>query len=769
MKSKVIWSLLLVLVMVKVSFAQEVTVSGTITDYHSGEPIVGATVYDSISARGAVSNPFGFYSITLPVTAEILRVSFLGYKTQYVEIQEDDGKKLNIALVPFAKSLKEVVVTADKVKVEEEVESTQMSVVKLSPLEVSKIPSLGGEVDLIKVAQLMPGVAKGGEGQSGMFVRGGTADQNLVVLDDATVYNLGHLFGFFSVFNNEAIRDVTLYTGAFPAQFGGRLSAVMDVRMNEGTTEKFSASGGIGLLSSRLTLNIPVVKHKGGITISGRRTYIDKVFKTVGIPLPYYFYDLNVKGNYILSHSDRLYISSYLGNDVLHFSDGDSTASVQLEQGGSEQLNFGFKLGNFTSTLRWNHIYHNEKLFHNITCFQTRFKYDIGGSFLNNNVLIKSQIQDFGFKADWDYNAGKKHLVKFGAAVTNHAFRPNIVNTSGQISDYLRSREGNLMLMQEYGIYVSDDYKISNRLSVNSGLRLSAASTPKKVFGGLEPRFSAKYTLRKNNSVKLSYTRMKQYMHRVSSSSVVLPTDLWYPVTARVLPQASHQMALGFFGGIEKIKSNFSVEGYYKYMTNLIEYREGAQLLLNDNFEQELISGKGESYGLEFMFRRKAGRVTGWVAYTLSWAKRNFPDLNGGQTYYAKYDRRHYLSTVLMYELSERITFSSVWEYTTGARFTAQNGQYFMPNSSFTGIEIIPVYTARNAVVMAPSHRLDINIIIKSRQGKSFNGEWHFGIYNFYNRATPFRVNIQQTQFGMRYTQPGLFGLIPSIAYNFKF
>ncbi len=262
---------------------------------------------------------------------------------------------------------------------------------------------------------------------------------------------------------------------------------------------------------------------------------------------------------------------------------------------------------------------------------------------------------------------------------------------------------------------------------------------------------------------------MKQYMHRVSSSSVVLPTDLWYPVTANVLPQSSHQVALGYFGGIEKIKSNFSIEGYYKLMTNLIEYREGAQLLLNDNFENELINGNGEAYGLEFMFRRKAGRITGWVSYTLSWSKRNFEALNNGETFFAKYDRRHYLSTVLMYDLSDRLTFSSVWEYTTGARFTAQNGQYFMPNSSFTGIETIPIYTKRNAVVMAPSHRLDINLILKSRVGERFTGEWHFGVYNFYNRATPFRVNIQQTQFGMRYVQPGLFGLIPSIAYNFKF
>ncbi|MFY0673030.1 MAG: carboxypeptidase-like regulatory domain-containing protein [Bacteroidia bacterium] len=752
-----------------VSNAQGIIISGNITDANSGEPLIGVSVYDSLSAHGTVTNAFGFFSITVSSNQSKIRVSYIGFETQELLINGRENKHFDIHLKQVSKSLKEVVVIAETVNVVEEVESTQMSVIKIDPDEVSKIPSIGGETDLIKVAQLMPGVAKGGEGQSGMFVRGGTADQNLVILDDATVYNLGHLFGFFSVFNNEAIRDVTMYTGGFPAQFGGRLSAVMDVRMNEGTTEKFSATGGVGILSSRLTLNIPVIKNKGGITISGRRTYIDQMFKLTGSELPYYFYDFNLKGNYIIDQKNRIYLSGYLGNDVLSFSEADSSASVEVENGGSEQLNFGFRLGNFTSTLRWNHIYKEEKLFHNFTLFQTRFKYDIGGAFLNNNILIKSQIQDYGFKADWDWNAGEKHMVKFGGSITNHGFRPNIVNTSGQISDYLKNNVGELMLMQEAGVYISDDITINDKLKINGGLRLSGALTDNRFYGGIEPRLAAKYTLVKNHSVKASYTRMKQYMHRVSNSSVVLPTDLWYPVTSNVLPQGAHQFAVGYFGGIDKLKSNYSVEGYYKYMTNLIEYKEGAQLLLNDNFENELINGNGEAYGLEFMFRRKAGRITGWISYTLSWSKRNFPELNGGETFFAKYDRRHYLSAVLMYELSDRLTFSSVWEYTTGARFTAQNGQYFMPNSSFTGIETIPIYTKRNAVVMAPSHRLDINLILKSRVGERFTGEWHFGVYNFYNRATPFRVNIQQTQFGLRYVQPGLFGLIPSIAYNFKF
>lgn len=769
MLKKILFSLALVS-LVNVLLAQNVYVSGTITDSKSSEPLIGVTVYDSLSGMGSQTNAFGFYSMSIPAGATKLRISYMGYKIQYVDINATEATVLNRSLEPFSRKLNEVVITANTVNVEEEVESTQMSVVKITPEEVSKIPSLGGETDLIKVAQLMPGVAKGGEGQSGMFVRGGTADQNLVILDDATVYNLGHLFGFFSVFNNEAIRDVTIYTGAFPAQFGGRLSSVMDVRMNEGATESFTASGGVGILSSRLTLNIPIVKHKGGITISGRRTYIDQMFKLVGNELPYYFYDFNLKGNYKLNEKDRLYLSSYFGSDVLSFSqDEESDASLTVNENESEALNFGFNLGNFTSTLRWNHIYKEGKLFHNITAFQTRFKYDIGGSFAGNNILIKSQIQDYGLRADWDLQIAEPHLMKFGASITNHGFRPNIVNTSGDISDFLKDQKGELILTQEYGMYISDDFKVSDKFSLNSGFRVSGSTTDGKLYTGVEPRIAAKYTIVKNHSIKASYSRMKQYMHRVSSSSVALPTDLWYPVTSKILPQQSNQFALGYFGGLEKLKVNYSIEGYYKLMNNLIEYKEGAQLLLNNNFEDELIEGDGEAYGMEFMFRRKFGRLTGWVAYTLSWSKRNFPGLNSGNTYFAKYDRRHYLSTVLMLEMSERVTFSAIWEYTTGARFTGQNGQYFMPNSSFTGIETIPIYTDRNDVVMASSHRMDINVIVKSFTSKKFKGEWHFGVYNFYNRATPFRVNIEFTPYGYRYVQPGLFGLIPSVAFNFKF
>lgn len=759
---------MLILSLAVQAYGQKVTLSGYVKDAANGEALIGATVYETNSQTGAATNAYGFFSLTLNQGPIEITASYVGFNSLKKKVNLDADRMLELSLESTTNKLENVVITAKTVEVAKEVNSTEMGTVKLDPAEIASIPSLGGETDIIKVAQLLPGIAKGGEGQTGMYVRGGTDDQNLILLDEATVYNLGHLFGFFSVFNNDAIRDITIYKGGFPAQFGGRLSSVMDVHMDEGSLEKFSGNGGVGILSSRLSLSGPILKNKMGFMISGRRTYIDQMFKLVGQQLPYYFYDLNAKVNYKISTKDRLFLSSYFGNDVLSFSD-NGDASVEVSDQESEPLNFGFQLGNFTSTLRWNHIYGRGKLFSNVTLLQTRFKYDISGKFVDNNILIKSQIQDIGVKAHWHYAPNPKHNIKFGTDVVNHAFRPNIVNTSGAITTYLKNQKGNLINTQEFGLFFNDDFTINRRLSINYGLRLSGTYTEKTFYSGVEPRLSTKYSLSKLHSLKFGYTRMKQYMHRVTSSSVALPTDLWYPVTSQIKPQDAHQVALGYFGGIEKAKLNYSVEGYYKYMSNLIEYKEGAQLLLNNNFEDELLSGNGESYGVEFLLRRKTGKIKGWIAYTLSWSKRNFDGLNNGNTYYAKYDRRHSLAVVGMFELSERLTFSTVWEYNTGSRFTAQNGQYLMPNSSLTAVETVPLYTERNGVVLAPTHRLDLNLVLKSKQTRRLKGEWHFGVYNFYNRAAPYRVNLEFTSYGYRYVQPGLFGLIPSVAYNFKF
>ncbi|MFY0651730.1 MAG: TonB-dependent receptor [Cyclobacteriaceae bacterium] len=751
------------------------TISGYITDKSNGEALIGATVYDNISNKGTVSNYYGFYSLTLPANEVELSFRYIGFENQTINFDLNANKELNQSLEESNTNLKDVVISAERFATEEEVKSTQMGMIQLKPKEIEKIPAIGGEIDLIKVAQLMPGVSRGGEGGTAMYVRGGTDDQNLILLDEATVYNLGHLFGFFSVFTNDAIRDMTIIKGGFPAHYGGRLSSVMDVRMKEGDLQNWHGSGGIGILSSRLSFDGPIVKDKLSIMLSARRTYIDKVLSLTGATLPYFFYDLNAKLTYKISQKDRLFLSTYIGDDILDFNetveeedaDGDGVADNANDIG--QELNFGFKLGNVTSTLRWNHIYNQDKLFHNLTLFQTKFEYDIRGKFIDNSLLIKSRIRDIGMKADWDYFPNPDNVIKFGVHAVAHFFRPNVVNTGGEISEALESQEGELINNQEISLYAISDRKFNEQWSLNYGFRISSSNVPGTFYGGFEPRVSAKYSFGNLNSVKFSYTFMKQYMHRVSSSSIALPTDLWYPVTQNVIPQNSHQIAAGYFKGFKEKDVNLSVEVYYKTMDNLIEYREGARLLLNDNFEEELLNGTGRAYGGELMVRKKLGKFTGWLGYSLSKATRTFDQLNNGLTYSAKYDRRHDISLVSTFDINPRFSFSAVWVMSSGSKFTAQNGQYFFPNTSFTGVDLIPTYTRRNEVTLAPSHRFDVNFILRNKPKKKFKSEWHFGAYNFYNRASPYQVRVEFDGLNYRYVQPGLFGFIPSVAWNFKF
>ena len=753
----------LLLILSSTNLFAQFTLSGHVYDKIDGEALTGATLFLTESKSGTATNVYGFYSLSVNESTFNLQVSYLGYQQLDTTITLGENGIINFYLNEQLSELEEVKVSATRLELQEEVNSTQMSSFSIRPEEIQNIPTLGGESDLIKIAQLLPGVTSGNEGTSGMFVRGGTDDQNLVVLDDAVVYNLGHLFGFFSVFNADAIKDVDIIKGGFSADYGGRLSAVMDVRMNEGSQQRYNIRGGLGLLTSRLTIDGPIIEDRMSFMIAARRTYIDRVFQLVGSNLPYYFYDYNVKLNYKISNNDRIYFSSYFGDDVLAF---DETSG---ESEGDEDLNFGFKLGNFTSTLRWNHIYDNQKLFSNVTIHQTRFKYDIQGDFIENSLLIRSQIQDVGVKADWQYFESNENKYSFGVQTVSHFFRPNVVSTSGDIGDFLDDRKGELIQNTEWAIYTGNERDISEQLKVNIGLRSSFTLTEKKLYAGLEPRFSARYKFDDENSIKASYSLMRQYMHRVSSSSIALPTDLWYPVTQNIKPQSSHQLTLGYTRIFPKKQLSLTVETYYKKLENLIEYREGASLILNDNFERELIAGNGESFGIEFLLRKKYGSFTGWASYSLSKTTRSFDELNSGNTYPAKFDRRHVANLVSMIELNDRVTFSAVWSFQSGAWFTPQIGQYLMPNASLTNIELIPIYGSRNGTQLGSSHRLDINFILKPRGKRRFGGEWHIGAYNFYNRAAPFRVDIQSNGVNYEYVQQGLFGFIPSIAYNFNF
>lgn len=757
---------------------EEVTISGYLTDASNGESLLYGNVYLKNTNIGNTTNEYGFYSIDVPKgEAVILVYSYLGYTSKEIEIKEQTSKQINTKINQESEVLGEVEIIASKVSSEREaIKSTQTSTIHLPIKEIKSIPSLGGEVDIIKVVQLMPGISKGGEGGTGMFVRGGDADQNLVLLDEATVYNLGHLFGFFSVFNPDALHDLTIIKGGFPAQYGGRLSSVLDVRMKEGNNQKLGVQGGIGLLSSRLTVEAPLLKDKASFLLSGRRTYIDQVFKAAKLKLPYYFYDVNAKFNYILSDKDRIFLSVYAGDDVLKFDesaiDGDDIEINDEINDNNEDLNFdfGFQLGNVTQTLRWNHIY-NPKLFSNLSFIHTSFNYDITGKVLGNSILVKSEIRDLGVKLDFANYQSTTSKLRFGAASTLHRFRPNILSAKGDVSKLIDNRAGVLRSVLESALYGNYDFEVKESLKINAGLRLSGTGVENKFYVAIEPRFSANYAFNDNQSFKFSYSRMAQYMHRVSSSTIALPTDLWYPVSENVKPQYSHQLAISYNQFLDKPQLSFTIEGYYKTMKNLIEYKEGSNLILNDNFEELLTQGTGKSWGAELLLRRQSGKFTGWLGYTLAWSRRQFDAINDGNAFWAKYDRRHILSVVTNLEISKRIIFSAVWEYTSGARFTPVRTQYLFPNAGLTNIEIIPVYSKRNEFKLSPSHRLDINFVIKNKTHKRFRSEWHLGGYNVYNRATPYsiRVRLDPTTGQLKYEQPGLFGFIPSVAYNFSF
>ncbi|HTL80231.1 MAG TPA: TonB-dependent receptor [Bacteroidia bacterium] len=741
------------------------TVSGSLADSTNGEMLIGASVFAKGTTKGAAANVYGFYSLTLPAGEYDIVYNYVGYrqKTIHVDLSTSD-QKVDVKLSDAAVVNKEVVIHADKNK--EQVQSTQTSMISIPVDKIRLVPTIGGETDIIKVVQLMPGIKRGGEGQNGMFVRGGSGDDNLILLDEATVYNVSHLFGFFSVFNNDALKDITMYKGGFPAQYGGRLSSVMDIRMKDGDMDRVHAVGGIGLLSSHITIEGPIKKDTSSFLFSARRSYIDEVFKLAyggQNVLPYYFFDANMKLNYMINQDNRIFLSGYYGDDVL-------SAKQQSDSGSF--FDGGFKLGNFTTTARWNHTF-NPKLFSNLSLIQTRFRYDVEASIPGNSFLARSRISDFGVKDDYSYYVSPENTIRYGVSATMHVFRPNVVNTSGEISDYLRSREGTRIYTYELGLYYNQEIALDSFFKINYGMRLSACASPGKFYISPEPRVSGTWNFKPDQSFKMSYARMTQYLHLVSSSSVALPTDLWYPVTQNVKPLYSDQIALAYNLDIEKIKTLVTVESYYKWMQNMIEYREGAVLVLNDNYESELVKGKGHAYGFEFFAQRTEGKLTGWIGYTISWSVRDFPDLNNGNPYFAKYDRRHDISVVGTYELNKRISFAAVWVFSTGQRFTAVTGNFLMPDATLTNVNVLPIYSDRNAITLPPSHRLDVNIVIKTRPNRKWmkwTGEWQIGAYNVYNRAQPYKINVvSDGNGGYKYQAVGLFGFIPSVAYDFRF
>jgi len=757
----------LLLLAILATAQEKYTINGYVKDAESGETLIGVTILEKNLEEGTTTNAYGFYSLTLPAGEVELTYSYLGFDDKIEKLTLNQDTPLNIDLGTNAEELVEVVVKANSAR--EQVQSTQMSVDRISMKEAKALPALFGEVDIIKTLQLKPGVSGGGEGTSGLIVRGGGPDQNLVVLDEAVVYNPSHLFGFFSTFNSDAVKDVQLYKGGFPAQYGGRLSSVIDVKLREGNRKKFAATGGLGLISSRLTLEGPTVKNKGSFIVSGRRTYADIFTRAINranednpdanlIP-DYFFYDLNAKLNYDLGEKDRIFLSGYFGRDAFLFDDGN--------------FNFKFDWGNTTTTARWNHIY-NPRLFSNMTFTFSDYDYLISNSFDVFDFEVGSGIRDYNAKIDFYAEPNSRNSIKFGADWTWHEFNVGRLQFEQEGESLFDSSTD--FTGWEANAYVSNDLEISKKLKINFGLRLSSFFSDSTFYSGIEPRFSARYSINDNVSIKASYTRMNQYIHLVSSSGASLPTDIWYPSNSVVKPQLSDQVAAGVSVAIGN-QFLLTNESYYKWQQRQVDFRDGADLFINPNLNDEFVFGRGYSYGNEIYLEKKEGKLTGWIGYTLSWTWRDFDDINDGNRFPATFDRRHDASVVLLYELNRKFTFTGAWVYNTGRATSLPEARFFLQDiigQANPGIGT--VFQERNSFRLNPYHRLDLGIVMKMFLNRpNFEADLTLNTYNTYDRRNPYFIffdtetDDNNIVTGITGKQVSLFPILPSLTFNFKF
>ncbi len=747
-------------------------------DAQTGESLIGATIFDLKSKSGTVTNIYGFFSLTLPSDSVVLRASFVGYQVKENALQLATDLDLDFSL-ESGELLDEVVVTA-----EEAIELLpQMSTVTVPMEQLKKVPVLLGETDILKTIQLLPGIQGGNEGSSGVYVRGGGPDQNLILIDGVPVYNANHLFGFFSVFNADAINNVSVVKGGFPARYGGRLSSVIDISMKEGNNQKISGKGSIGLISSKFTLEGPIKNENTSFIVSARRTYIDLLTRPIvkassdgDVVAGYFFEDFNAKINHRFSRKDRLYLSFYGGKDKFYFR--DKYASVQINNDVIEETEDegGLKWGNLIGAVRWNHLY-SPKLFSNVTATFSRYRFDVFSNFKQvtvgepteeERIRYLSGIEDMAVKVDFDYLPTADHNIKFGASVINHAFRPGVFSYKSEV-EADTTFGARTIKANELSAYVEDDFQIGNKLRLNAGLHGSLFSVRDKTFLSLQPRLSARYLVGQDISLKASYAQMRQFIHLLSNSGVGLPTDLWVPATDLVKPQESWQVAVGVaksFNGFE-----LSLESYYKEMDNLIEYLDGASFFnTDDDWEEKVAAGSGTSYGTEFLIQKKTGRLTGWVGYTWSKTTRQFEDLNFGEEYPYKYDRRHDLSVVSVYQINDQVSISGTWVYGTGNAVSLPESQFqnFNPTSNGFFSQGLEYYPSRNNYRMRDYHRLDVGISM-SKQKKRGVRTWSLGAYNLYSRRNPFYIDIRSTSTGREFVQTSLFPIIPYLTYSFEF
>lgn len=758
------WILIGLLVIPLAGKAQEVRLKGWVTTL-SEQPLPAAHVQVNGSSHVATARDDGGFEISLLPGPVVIKVTYTGYEAARYSFLLQRDTVLHISLSPAIGQLDEVVVSGSRYRQSDQLQTTRMSAVTLTGSEINSIPVLGGEADLLKTVQLLPGVSKGVEGSTDIFVRGGAADQNLVLLDGAPIYNTGHLFGFLSVFNPDVLSRVESMNGAFPANYGGRLSSILDVYSKSAFADKTEVKGNIGVLASRLMVRQPIVKEKLSVSLAARRTYVDQVVRLIGQQLPYHFYDLNAKIAFHPTSKDELEFSHYSGDDVLNFIPGAST-SRRLQNTTSN-----FTIGNSTQTLRWNRTF-SPRWSSSMLFYRSRFHYTIDNTFEDSKLFTSSDIEDLGGK--WTVtsdNIFKGLSFTGGLDMVHHRVSPNVITTSGEISGLLESSTTAAQRAWEASAFAQVDGQWRTRWKWSAGLRVSSAWVSNNHYVNPEPRLSVRFALNAETAIKASYSRMAQYLHRVSSAAVAFPTDIWYPVTNNVRPQRADQWSIALQKFLPKHDVFISLEGYYKIMDNLIGYKEGTNLFVNRDFESALIQGAGRSYGVEALIKKEVGRWSGWVSYTLSWSERRFDEINGGDWFYARYDRRHNIAIVTNYRFARRWSVSAVWEFISGSRFTPIIGKYVVPAPTLAGASIIPVYAPMNSVKLADTHRLDLGLKFKpSRVGKRFQGEWFFGVYNVYNRATPVTIAIVSNGDGtFRYEQPGVFGFLPFISYGFTF
>jgi hypothetical protein len=752
------------------AFAQDkTTLSGYVRDAETGEVLIGATVFIPDAMHGTYTNSYGFYSLTVPPGTYAVSYQYLGYQTLSQQLELTESLRKDIELATESSQMEEVVIQAEAA--DNNIQSTEMGVSRLSISEIKKVPVLFGETDVLKTMQLLPGVKPASEGSSGFYVRGGGGDQNLILLDEAPVYNPSHLLGFFSVFNGDAINSSKLYKGNMPAEYGGRLSSTMDIQMKEGNRKDYGISGGIGLISSRLTAEGPIVEDQGSFMVSGRRTYADLFLKLSADSTlnssALYFYDLNAKANYKLGEKDQLYLSGYFGRDKFSFAD-----------------NFNLDWGNATATLRWNHLF-NDKLFLNSSLIYSDYDYAI--ELTPVEARVSSGVRDWNLKEDFSYYANSNNTLKFGVNAIYHAFTPGEVSSTAEGGGTFE-RDIQERYALETAAYLSHEWKPSRQFSVNYGLRYShftvlgpgtfydydaagnvidsasyAQHEAVTNYGGLEPRITANYVINPEQSIKASYARNRQYVHLLSNSTSTTPTDLWIPSSNNVEPEIANQVSLGYFRNFDDNQWESSVELYYKDMQNQIEYKNGADLFLNDEVESQLVYGRGYAYGVEFLLRKKTGKLTGWLSYTWSKTMRQFDEINDGNPFPARQDRTHDISIVGMYDLSKKWDVSASWVFYTGDAVTFPSGSYLIDGN------LVPLYSERNGYRLPDYHRLDLSA---TYFGKNPNSNLNISLYNAYGRKNVFTIDFQPSE-----DHPGtqeavktyLFQWVPSVTWNFSF